>query len=101
MNCPNCGSLLKEHTTGKGALFLVCTRWPACRTSGTPELMELFEELRKEPMERPEPVPLGSFVVKLAQMRIHQSKLRQAKTAEERNTIRKQALEALNVSEMR
>jgi ssDNA-binding Zn-finger/Zn-ribbon topoisomerase 1 len=91
VKCPACGSELKERITGKGALFLICPRWPACKISGTPELLERFE---KPPPVRG-PVPLGSFITQVAQMRIHQSKLRKAKTAEERNAIRKQALEAL------
>ena len=95
MNCPSCGSPLKEHISGKGVLFLVCSQWPKCRVSGTPELLERFEELRHTPMEQPEPIRLGEFVTKLAQMRIHQSNLRKAKTAEEREAVRKQALEAI------
>lgn len=64
------------------------------------ERLEKLDPLRatKEQPETvplgPGPVPLGAFITKLAQMRIHQSKLR-GKTAEEREAIRKQALEAI------
>lgn len=99
MNCPACGSPLKSHTSPKGQPFLTCSRWPRCRISGTPELMERIaaseELIRRTPIQQPEPVHVGEFITKVAQMRIHQSKLRKARTAEERNTIRKQALEAL------
>lgn len=91
MNCPSCGSLLKEHQTRKSALFLVCSKWPKCKVSGTPEL---FERLQK-PTERPEPIRLGAFVTGVAQLAIHHSRLKAAKTAEERERVRKQALEAI------
>lgn len=93
MNCPVCGSKLKDHTTAKGVLFRICSRWPKCHVSGTPELLERFEQLLTP--DPPDAVPLGSFVVQAAQLRIHQSRLKRAKTAEEREAIRKQALEAL------
>lgn len=91
MNCPACGSLLKEHQTAKSALFLVCSKWPKCRVSGTPEL---FERIQK-PTERPEAVHMGAAFTGIAQLRIHQARLRKAKTAEERGLIRQQAMEAL------
>lgn len=166
MNCPVCGSKMSERTTSKGVLFLVCAKWPRCRCSGTPELIELvktisghatsfqdqliaqkekhavaFEEVWSanerrraildelfrccicngwfpepelisngsvticnrcvhgpaaheqlhSPVDTRYPIRLGSFVGQLAQLRIHQSKLSQAKTAEEREAIRKQA----------
>lgn len=89
--CPTCGSPLREHTTKKGAVFLTCSRWPQCKVSGTPELMERVQA-------DPEPeIPLhsGSFIRQVAQLRIHQSKLRKAKTAEEREAVRQSAREAL------
>ena len=112
MNCPACGSLLTERTTGKGVLFLVCPNWAAgCRVSGTPALVHRIQGLRDELEQKraaPHPVPddtaavpdcdpvlLGAFVTKLAQMRIHQSKLNAAKTDDEREAVRKQALEAI------
>lgn len=91
MTCPACGSPLREHTTGKGAVFQTCSRWPKCKISGTPELLERLQT-------QPEPeIPLhsGSFIVKVAQLRIHQSRLKAAKTPEERESVRKQALEAM------
>lgn len=90
MTCPACGSPLKEHTTAKGAVFRTCSRWPKCRISGTPELLE-----RLQPPEEQKPIHIGTFVVQAAQLRIHQSRLKAAKTAEERELIRKQALEAM------
>lgn len=90
MTCPACGSRLKEHTTGKGTKFLTCSRFPKCKISGTPELLD---RLKQPPMR--EPIHIGSFITGVAQLRIHQSRLRAAKTAEEREAIRKQALEAL------
>lgn len=91
MNCPACGSPMKEHVTEKGVLFKVCSRYPKCEVSGTPALMALLQK----PEETCGPVHLGQFVVKYAQLRIHQSKLKQAKTAEEREIIRKSALETM------
>lgn len=93
--CPTCGSPLREHTTKKGAVFLTCSRWPACRVSGTPELLERV----RAPDVKRDAVPLGSFIVQAAQLAIHVSRLRQAKTAEERAEIRRQALEALNATQ--
>lgn len=95
MHCPVCGSTLKEHKSPKGQVFLTCSKWPRCKVSGTPELLERIQT----PMERPEPVRLGEFVVKLAQMRIHQSKLNAAKTAEEREVVRKQAAACLSATD--
>lgn len=80
--------------TAKGATLLTCSRWPKCGVSGTPALMAQFAK-KLVPMAQPEPVRLGSVIVQVAQMRIHQSKLRTAKTAAEREVIRKSALEAL------
>lgn len=94
MNCPACGSLLKEHKTAKSATFLVCSKWPTCRISGTPELLLQLEPKPVQPRQD-DPVPLGAFVTQVAQLRIHQAKLRRAKTQQERDTIRQQAMEAL------
>lgn len=90
MTCPACGSPLREHTTGKGAVFRTCSRWPKCRISGTPELLE-----RLQPPEEQKPIYIGSFIGQVAQLRIHQSRLKAAKTAEEREAVRKSAMEAL------
>jgi ssDNA-binding Zn-finger/Zn-ribbon topoisomerase 1 len=96
MNCPACGSPLKETTTAKGATFLTCSKWPKCKVSGTPDVMQLFGVVHEPPgQSRKDPLPLGSFVTGLAQLRIHQAKLKRAKTAEERELVRKQALEVL------
>lgn len=91
MNCPACGSLLKSHKSPKGQEFLTCSRWPHCKVSGTPELLERFQA---EPA--PEiPIRIGSFIGQVAQLAIHHSRLKRAKTAEERELVRKQALEAM------
>ena len=99
MNCPSCGSLLKEHKAPKGEPWLTCSNWPKCKISGTPALLELFgqveTELCRAPDDPPPPSHIGNIIVQVAQLRIHLSKLRRAKTAEERETIRKQALEAI------
>lgn len=95
VNCPACGSPLKEHKTAKSAVFLVCSKWPTCRISGTPELMQQLEPKPVQPRQD-DPVPLRAFVTRFAQLKIYQCRLRAAKTAEEREVIRKQALEALN-----
>lgn len=96
MNCPACGSVLKETTTAKGATFLTCSKWPKCKVSGTPDVMQLFGVVHEPPgQSRKDPLPLGAFVTGLAQLRIHQAKLKRAKTAEERALVRKQALEVL------
>ena len=92
MNCPSCGSLLKEHKAPKGEPWLTCSNWPKCKISGTPELLE---RIRKEPEPLRGPVHISESITGVAQLAIHLSKLRRAKTAEERNTIRKQALEAI------
>lgn len=89
MNCPACGSPLKERKTNTGVLLLVCSRWPACQIAGTPELLE-----RQRPVERPEPVHVGSFITELAQMKIAMAKL-PGKTNQERDAIRQQFLEIL------
>lgn len=91
MNCPACGSPLRERKTNTGALLLVCSRWPTCKVAGSPELLERMQV----PVQRPEPVKLGEFVRQVAQLRIHQSKLRKAKTKEQREAVRLEALEAL------
>ncbi len=90
MTCPACGSVLKEHTTGKGTKFLTCARFPKCRISGTPELLD-----RLKPPATKEPIHIGSFITQVTQMRIHQSRLKAAQTKPERDAIRKQALEAM------
>lgn len=99
MNCPTCGSILKEHQSPKGAVFLTCSQWPQCKVSGTPELLERFEQVSEESSRQTKPcrgpVPLGLVASGLAQLRIHQARLKRAKTAEERERIRKQALEAI------
>lgn len=97
MNCPLCGSPLKSHKSPKGVTFLTCVRWPSCRVSGTPELLERIGSERSTlgPFELPEPLRLGGLIAGVAQLRIHQSKLKQAKTAEEREAVRKQAMEAI------
>jgi len=92
MNCPACGSKLKQHTTDKGVLFLVCTQYPKCSVSGTPELFEM--------MQKPTPsargiMKLGDLVRPLAQLRILQSKLKVATTTAEREAIQEQAQEIL------
>lgn len=91
MNCPACGSLLKSRKSPKGQEFLTCSRWPHCKVSGTPELME-----RVRPPERTEiPIRIGNFIVQYAQLRIHQAKLKRAKTKQERDAVRQAAREAL------
>jgi ssDNA-binding Zn-finger/Zn-ribbon topoisomerase 1 len=96
MNCPACGSVLKETTTAKGATFLTCSKWPKCKVSGTPDVMQLFGVVHEPPgQSRKDPLPLGSFVTGLAQLRIHQAKLKRAKTKQERDAIRQSAREAL------
>ncbi len=89
MTCPACGSKLKEHTTGKGTKFLTCARFPKCRISGTPELLD-----RLKPPATKEPIHIGIFVTGVAQLAIHRSRLKAAKTKEEREAIRNSALEA-------
>lgn len=76
-------------------MFLVCSQWPKCRVSGTPELLERFAELNQRPNEPPAPAPAGEFIRKLALLRIAQSQLRRATTLEEREQIRNQAQEVL------
>ena len=48
MDCPACGSGLKQHVTKKDVLFLLCSKWPKCNISGTPTLMNRFQYLRDE-----------------------------------------------------
>lgn len=90
MNCPACGSLLKSRKSPKGQEFLTCSRWPHCKVSGTPELLERF----RTPEEK-QPIHIGSFIGQVAQLRIHQSRLKAAQTKPERDAIRKQALDAM------
>lgn len=92
MNCPACGSTLQERKSQKGVTHLVCSNYPGCNISGTPALFEA--------MQRPAPGPrgqirLGEITGKLAQLRILQSQLSQAKTAEERARLREKALEVM------
>ena len=91
MNCPTCGSPLNQGKTKKGAVFLTCSNWPRCKVSGTPELFEAFQK----PAGVRGPVHIRESIVGVAQLAIHLSKLKQAKTKEDREAIRKQALEAL------
>lgn len=90
-NCPKCGALLKERQTHTKAVFLVCTRWPHCKVSGTPDLLSLLE---KPQADRDPIMPMGEYITMLAQLRILQSKMKNA-TAEERASIRQQAKELL------
>jgi ssDNA-binding Zn-finger/Zn-ribbon topoisomerase 1 len=83
---------MRSHVTAKGATFLTCSKYPACGVSGTPDLLGLLE---KPPEPLRGPVHISESIVGVAQFAIHLSKLRRAKTAEERETIRKQALEAI------
>lgn len=92
MNCPACNSPLRSNVTAKGATFLTCSKYPACGVSGTPVLLGMLE---KDHQPLPGPVHIRESIVGVAQLAIHLSKLRRAKTAEERNTIRQQAMEAL------
>jgi ssDNA-binding Zn-finger/Zn-ribbon topoisomerase 1 len=96
MNCPTCGSLLKEHLSPKGQTFLTCSAWPKCKVSGTPDLLKLFGVVHEPPPEhRTDPVLAGKLIVGVAQLRIAQAKLKAAKTKAERDLIRQQTLEAL------
>jgi ssDNA-binding Zn-finger/Zn-ribbon topoisomerase 1 len=116
MNCPKCGTPMKTHQTPKGLTLVSCAKWQQCGMVATPQVFGMVDHYEAEAtrlettlrerkpamaivaqpvMDGPDPVPLGSFVVGVAQLAIHLSKLRRAKTAEERNTIRKQAMEAI------
>lgn len=92
MNCPSCGSLLKEHKAPKGEPWLTCSNWPKCKISGTPDLLKQFEKA-PEPLRGP--VHISESIVGVAQLAIHLSKLRRAKTKQERELVRQQALEAI------
>ena len=94
MDCPKCGAELRERLTSKQIAFLVCTRWPECKVSGTPELLERFQG-KLAPRG---PVKLGSFIVPLANLRILQSQLKQAQTDGERESVREQARNLLRES---
>lgn len=48
MECPACGSGLRQRESRGGALFLLCSKWPECRIAGTPTLMNRFDFLREE-----------------------------------------------------
>ncbi len=99
MHCPACGSQLVERTSQKGVLFLVCSKYPECAVSGTPALMERFDDLRRDlelpPARKSDPVPLGGFISELARLRVLQSKLNRAGSDEERERIRAQAAEVM------
>jgi ssDNA-binding Zn-finger/Zn-ribbon topoisomerase 1 len=89
MECPACGSTLQEKLTQKKVLFLVCPRWPTCKVSGTPELLARFRSDARR--ETSDPTSIGKIAPSLAALRILQSKLNQAKTDEERASIRDEA----------
>lgn len=94
MRCPMCGSTFDKRKTTKGVLFLVCSRWPECHVSGTPELIEHFRTDRTRCVER-DVTKLGDLTEPLAKLRILQSQLRSAKTEEDRERIRTQAKEVI------
>ena len=66
MECPACGSTLRQHETNKNVLFLVCSKWPACMISGTPTLMNRHQFLRDE---------VARLESRLQESRVHISRL--------------------------
>lgn len=92
MSCPACGSRLKQQTTKKGVLFLVCSKWPTCNVACTPALLELLKAPPR--YDAQDPRILGKVSYPLSQLRILQSQYRAA-NEEERKSIREQAREVI------
>ena len=96
MNCHQCGSPMHEKRSGKGEVFLVCTKWPACKSALTPDLAECLERKHTRPVRGP--VKIGDVANPLARLRILQSQMKQAKTDEERDVIREQYHSVMNAT---
>lgn len=86
MQCPICHSGMKPKRTNKGVLFLVCSQWPHCRVSGTPELLKTLQR----PRAPRDVTKLGDIASPLAHLRILQSQYKRA-SGKRRDEIREQA----------